>query len=858
MRNWIWLGLAVPAAGLVWAWSLATASTEVSSIDGPQGKLAPHFWQEWKWSFPDDQWNPEDADAAEREARLHAQSQASRVVEGTWTQHGPLNLSGRLNAIYEDTNPLSPRMFAGSAGGGLWRSTTGGAIWEPVTDEFEHMAVGCMAFHPETPEVMYVGTGDPQISGHPRIGGGAYKSVDGGTTWTHIGLEDTRIVSRIELDPFNPNVLFAATMGNPGMPGPDRGLYRSQDAGETWEQVLFVGDSVGINDVRISSVTGAILASSWHRIRTSTTSDLVSPDNQVYRSLDGGETWDVIPNPWGEEERCRIGIEESQGRFVINPVGANLQFSNLYRTGDDGNTWAELVPEGAMPDGILGGFGWYFSKVRLNPWDFNDISVLGVELWNTLDGGVTWERMGPEWWTYEVHADKHDLQWVGPNELILATDGGAYRSTDHGDTWEDIEHLPVGQFYHVTHIPWAPGWYTAGAQDNGTTTGNASVAMNWSRDRGGDGFTALYHPEDPALRVATVQYANFAYSLTEWDQEPEWNSFTDGIDPEDREPWDAPILFHPANPDVAWCGTQRVYRMNGSPFGVWQPVSEDLTLGEGPGLGFRVITTMAGSPFNEDVVAAGTSDGQVWYTANGGVDWNLMTAGLPQRQVTDIAFDPFHADSMTVTLNGYKDAVYTPHVFRAAIGGIWNDVTGDLPDHPANDWRALNDSTWVIATDYGVYHTTNWGQHWERVGDMPFISVFELDVDTAASQLVAATFARSIQTFPLDSLLPEPAVEEPVDTSVIAVGEMASPVPACLRLMNHPFGSQGTATLDPSWLGGQWTVYDWSGKTMASGVVQTNTLTWDMQGWPSGGHVIQLSDPRGTTCSTQFIKAAMR
>ena len=156
-----------------------------------------------------------------------------------------------------------------------------------------------------------------------------------------------------------------------------------------------------------------------------------------------------------------------------------------------------------MPEGVLGGFGWYFSKVRMNPWDFGDISVLGVELWNTLDGGETWERMGPEWWTYEVHADKHDLQWVGPNELILATDGGAYRSTDHGETWQDIEALPIGQFYHVTHIPWAPGWYTAGAQDNGTTTGNASVAANWTRDRGGDGFTALYHPEDPFLRVAT-------------------------------------------------------------------------------------------------------------------------------------------------------------------------------------------------------------------------------------------------------------------------------------------------------------------------------------------------------------------
>ena len=197
--------------------------------------------------------------------------------------------------------------------------------------------------------------------------------------------------------------------------------------------MLFVGDSVGINDVRISSMTGAILATAWHRIRTSTTSDLVSPDNQVYRSLDGGDTWELLPSPWGEGERCRIGIDESQGRFVINPVGADLQFSNLYRSGDDGASWLPMVPEGAMPEGVLGGFGWYFSKVRMNPWDFNDISVLGVELWNTLDGGGTWERMGPEWWTYEVHADKHDLQWVGPDEVILATDGGVSKHRPRGD-----------------------------------------------------------------------------------------------------------------------------------------------------------------------------------------------------------------------------------------------------------------------------------------------------------------------------------------------------------------------------------------------------------------------------------------
>ena len=857
--RWIWLAGLVLLGGFLRMTEIVPLTNGVSEqVSVPEGKLAPNLWQEWKWSFPDATWNPEDADAAEREARLHDAQNHQRVIEGTWTQHGPLNLSGRINAIHQGDNPLQPAMYAGAAAGGLWRSNNNGASWEPITESFEHMAIGTMAFHPLTPEIMYVGTGDPQISGHPRIGAGAFKSLDGGETWSSIGLEDTRIVSRIELDPFDPNVVFAATMGNPSVPGPDRGLYRSQDAGATWEQVLFVGDSVGINDVRISSVTGAILATSWHRIRTSTTSDLVSPDNQVYRSLDGGDTWELLPSPWGEGERCRIGIDESQGRFVINPVGADLQFSNLYRSGDDGATWVAIVPEGAMPEGVLGGFGWYFSKVRMNPWDFGDISVLGVELWNTLDGGETWERMGPEWWTYEVHADKHDLQWLGPNELILATDGGAYRTTDHGETWQDIEALPIGQFYHVTHIPWAPGWYTAGAQDNGTSTGNVSVAANWTRDRGGDGFTALYHPNDSNLRVATVQYANFAYSLTSWDVEPDWTDFTEGIDSEDRQPWDAPIMFHPANPDVAWCATERVYRMEGAPFGIWEPVSEDLTLAVSPGLSFRVVTSLSGSPFNPDWVAAGTSDGQVWFTTNGGGDWTLMVGDLPQRQVTDIAFDPFHADSITVTLNGYKDAVYTPHVFRAALGGAWQDVTGDLPDHPANDWRALNDSTWVLATDFGVYHTANWGQHWARVGDMPFIPVFELDVDTAASQLVAATFARSIQTFPLDSLLPEPAVVEPVDTSVIAVGEFVAPGASCLRLLGHPFENRGRAQLDPAWQGATWSVHDLNGKVTATGVVSGTTLEWGMHGWPSGGYVMQLLPKRGAPCTTRFVKGETR
>ena len=195
-----------------------------------------------------------------------------------------------------------------------------------------------------------------------------------------------------------------------------------------------------------------------------------------------------------------------------------------------------------------------------------------MELWNSLDGGASWERMGPEWWTYEVHADKHDLQWVGPQSLILATDGGAYRSDDHGETWTDMESMPISQFYHVTHIPQAPGWFTAQGR---RTTAPPPAMPPWlkpgPRDRGDGVHRSLYHhPVYEDVRVATVQYGNFAFSLTEWNDEPQWNSWTEGIDEEDRKGWDSPVMFHPADPFTAWC-SQRVYRMDDAPFGCGSP-----------------------------------------------------------------------------------------------------------------------------------------------------------------------------------------------------------------------------------------------------------------------------------------------
>lgn len=234
-----------------------------------------------------------------------------------------------------------------------------------------------------------------------------------------------------------------------------------------------------------------------------------------------------------------------------------------------------------------------------------------------------------------------------------------------------------------------------------------------------------------------------------------------GIAEDARVWWDAPYMLHPANPDEAWCGRQQVYKMAGAPWGVWQPMSSDLTANVQPGLQWRAVTALAGSPADADVVAAGTSDGRVWWTANGGAFWQELTAGLPGQFITDLAF--LHPDTLVCTVSGYRNAQYTPHIFKRPLfgGGDWTPITGDLPHHPINHVEVLNDSILTIATDAGVYWTSNGGENWSPVGNLPTMPVYDLTVDTIADRLVAGTFARSIWSFPLDSLLPPAPVNPP-------------------------------------------------------------------------------------------------
>jgi hypothetical protein len=428
-----------------------------------------------------------------------------------------------------------------------------------------------------------------------------------------------------------------------------------------------------------------------------------------------------------------------------------MEFEGIYRSDDYGDTWQATNIFNL--DVALGGFGWYFGQIRVNPTDENNVSVAGVELHSTNNGGDSWYQSSPDWWLYEVHADMHDLVYNSQGDIWLATDGGLYSGDEAFESWEYSSFIPISQFYRIAVNPHETEIYAGGMQDNGTSEGNFENIDEWPRLLGGDGFQPIYNPSDPGINYGATQNGNLRVNVFN-----NWNGFTDGIG-EERVAWDAPFIMSSHNPDVLYTGTQMVYRAENGPSSFWEQISDELS-GDPIFLpaNRHVITTIAESLIDENVLYAGTSDGKVWVTQNLGGEWSEISAGLPDRYVTDIVTSDKSAGSVYVTHSGYKDGDDVPHIHASDnFGENWNNVAGDLPDLGINNVEIMpetNDSVLFVATDGGVYFSKNSGEHWERAGNnMPIILVFDIEIDMDARRLVAGTFSRSIQSISIDSLL---------------------------------------------------------------------------------------------------------
>jgi photosystem II stability/assembly factor-like uncharacterized protein len=688
------------------------------------------------------------------------QSQKARSVteergEG-WVLKGPFNAGGRISSLAWGSW-TSTTIYAGAASGGIFKSYGIGLPWFPVFDSAMSLSVGDIAVAPSDTSVIWVGTGEANAGGGSMAydGSGVYRSLDAGDSWQHLGLENTGSIGRIAVHPDNAQICYVAAMGRLFSNNPDRGVFRTFDGGATWEKVLFLNDSVGAIDIVIDQQNPSILyAALWERVRRPDRRNYGGPGCGIYRSYDGGNTWTLLmnglPAPSAQVGRIGIDISGSDPNTLYAIYADNVgYFDGVYKTTNGGDLWFRTSDE-ELAD-CYASYGWWFGRITVDPLDPGIAYVIGFDIYKTTDGGNNWA-----WISSNVHVDQHDI-YISPvlqGFLALGNDGGIYHSGDAGNTWYFDNNLPITQFYTCEIDEQHHERLYGGTQDNGTNRTLTGEADEWEPIYGGDGFYVLVDPLDNAYVYAEYQYGNFARSTNGG------NSFMtamSGISGSDRKNWNTPFAFDPNNPQTLYYGANRLYRTTNRALN-WQVISPDLTNGSAnSNVVYGTITTIAVAPSNSQFIYAGTDDGNVWRTSNGGGAWNNISSGLPLRWVTRVAADPHEAQTVYTTLSGYRYDNYLPHVFRSTDGGEnWTDITGNLPDAPVNDIiiDPVLDSTLYIATDFGVHVTRDFGLYWEMLGDdLPNVPVVDLDFHPATRMLVAATYGRSMYSFDVDQLI---------------------------------------------------------------------------------------------------------
>ena len=695
-----------------------------------------------------------------------------------WQQEGPGNIGGRIDVLTVDpTN--QDIIYAGATNGGIFKTTDGGSSWNPIFDDLPYLSIGAITLDPENTDIVYAGTGDRNFTGGSFIGNGIYRSEDGGSTWSNIGLTETGVVTEIIIDPTDSDRIFASTLGNPHVKTSDRGIYRSDDGGTTWTNKLIVTDSSGIVDLIMDpSDPDVLYASGYNRMRNYYSSTVTGPQAKVYKTTNGGESWTELGGGLPEEDECRIGLaisnDDPSTVYALYVDADNLDVQDIYKTTNAGTTWSAMNVHdgpGGLPESVMGGFGWYFGEVYLNPYNNDHLVIPGVEMFHSLDGGDNWEMNVPDWWTYEVHADKHAIAFLDEDSYIIATDGGLYKTDNNGVSWTDIEDIPITQFYHIDVHPHEDGLYGGGAQDNGSMSGNAATFNTWERLFGGDGFRVTFLDEDEGAAYYETQYGGLRYA------DP-WGSTTnlspDSDDP-DRVNWDMPYVINESKEEL-FVGTSRIQLMTGAPSGWYTYISDDLTR---VGLGetvdnerYHTIAEIEQPSDDDDIIYAGTSDGLVWRGERTGEpwDWTNITGDLPNRYITGIRCSPNQEGVVYLCLSGYKDDEDISYLYKSDdFGATWIDISSDLPGITVNDILIApgyeEDEYLFAALDGGVYFSENNGDSWDYVGTgLPFATVSELHLDIPNEKLIAGTFSRSMWSYDVSWM--EPIIDEVDDTGI--------------------------------------------------------------------------------------------
>lgn len=690
---------------------------------------------------------------------------------------GPAGMSGRVTAIAVVRS--DPRViYLGSASGGLWKSVSAGLRWEPVFDTMSVSSIGAVAIDQNAPDVIWVGTGEGNPRNSQNSGDGVYRSPDGGRSWVHLGLEKSRNIHRIVLDPRNPGTAYAAALGSAWMPTPDRGVFKTTDGGNSWTRVLFVNDTTGCAELVIDpSNPNKLYAAMWQYRRWPWFFKSGGPGSGLYVTLDGGATWkkrtekDGLPK--GDLGRIGIAVAPSNPNRVYALVEAGK--NALYRSDDGGWVWKKTT------DANIGNRPFYYGEIHADPVNENRLYNLYSEVTVSDDGGRTFETLIG--WS-SIHGDHHAF-YVHPDDpslMIDGNDGGAAFSRDRGRTWRFVENLPLGQFYHISVDTATPYHVYGGLQDNGSWRGPA-YTYRWSGISNSEWDMVLYG--DGFDVIADRSNGRYCYAMSQGgylsriDVATGESRVARPVHPQNislRFNWNAGLAADPFTATTIYYGSQFLHRSTDRGES-WEVISPDLTTGDttklrqmdSGGLTYDVtsaenhctIITIAPSPVRAGILWVGTDDGNVQLTTNGGTSWTNVTgnfSGVPESTwVPQIVASTYNAGEAFVVFDNHRRNDWTPYVYHTVdYGASWTRMV----DGKSVNGFALSiiqdpvePRLMFLGTETGLYVSIDAGRTWTRwKHGFPTVPVADLAIQPRENDLVIGTFGRSV--YVLDDLTP--------------------------------------------------------------------------------------------------------
>jgi photosystem II stability/assembly factor-like uncharacterized protein len=679
-----------------------------------------------------------------------------------WRMIGPYR-GGKVNAVAGIAGDPATYYF-GANGGGVFKTTDGGTTWNPIFDSQPVASIGALALAPSNPNIIYVGSGENNVYSDITYGNGVYKSTDAGETWQHLGLEDTRHIARILVDPRNPDIVLLAAMGHSFGPNAERGVFRSTDGGHSWKKVLYKDDVTGAVDLSFAPGDPHIVyAALWHAIRKPGQSGTsFGPGSGIYKSTDEGVTWKQVPGqglPSGDMGRIGVAVAPgTQGKRVFAIIEAKDKANGLYRSDDGGANWQRATDD----DRIVG--YWYMSEIFVDPKNAEVVYVPKQSLYRSTDGGKTFTIIKGA-----PGGDDYHTVWIDPTNsrrIFLGVDQGATISLNGGKTWSTWYNQPTGQFYRVATDHRFPYWVYGPQQDSGTvgTSSRGNDGQITERDwfpvgPGESGYT-IPDPLDPDVVYNAGPAGSVVRMSKKTGQVRDISPAPIAFGTKYRFHWNIPMVFSPQDPHVLYLGTQFVTKtMNGGT--TWAAISPDLTRTpadeKDPKKPLGSIMTIAPSPVKDGVIWVGTDDGNIQLTRDGGSTWKNVTPSAVTQWSAVPLIEASHFDAGTayaaVNRNSLDDL--HPHIFQTHdFGQTWQETVNGIDDSSfVRTVREdpLHKNLLYAGTEQGVYVSFDGGAHWQSLRlNMPMVAVHDLAIEQ--DDLIAATYGRSFWV--LDDITP--------------------------------------------------------------------------------------------------------